>query len=311
MYLTFYNLKDEPFRLSPEPKFLQMAHQSALRTLVSGVAHRKGLMILTGPIGVGKTTVLNTLLTLLALLAKSSIKKFPTALIINPRLSRDELLESILTDFHITTSHSSKPQRLVALQSLLLSAQRQGGTALLAVDEAHLLSADVLEELRLLMNADSYQGKLLQILLCGQPELIERLKSPKLEAVRQRIAVATALRNLTAEETQTYVAQRLRAAGLSGAFPFTTKAVEMVHLFTQGVPRLINTICDSCLTIGFERKQSEIGEGIVTEALSRNQLATLRTSDATMQKNGNMIESSAGWNHSELMVESSLARRRS
>jgi len=274
MYLTFYRLKEEPFRLTPDPKFLQLPepHRDALTRLAHGVIGRKGLMLLSGPIGTGKTTILNGLLSVMA--RRYPAKQLPTALIVNPRLTSDELLEALLFEFEVPCGATSRPARLAALQGLLFDAFRSGGTCLLIVDEAHLLSTDVLEEIRLIMNTDTYREKLLQVVLCGQPELLELINDPTVRALRQRIAERTALRALSQSEMRMYICERLRIAGLVEAIPFTTSSFDKIYACTAGVPRLINIVCDTCLAIGCETKRAEIGDDIVEEAATRHDLTT-------------------------------------
>src|SRR5271157_1938484 len=273
MYLSFYHLREEPFRLTPDPKFLQLPepHRDALTRLAHGVIGRKGLMLLTGPIGTGKTTILNGLLSVLA--RRYPAKQLPTALIVNPRLTSEELLETLLFEFEVPCGATSRPSRLAALQGLLFGAFKNGGTCLLIVDEAHLLSTDVLEEIRLLMNTDSYREKLLQVVLCGQPELVQLLNDPAAKALRQRIAERAALRALSHSEMRMYICERLRIAGFGQAIPFTSSSFDRIYECTGGVPRLINIVCDTCLTIGCESKRAEIGDDIVEEAAVRHQLS--------------------------------------
>jgi len=272
MYLSYYRLKEEPFRLTPDPKFLQLpeSHRDALTKLAYGVIGRKGLMLLSGPIGTGKTTILNSLLTVLA--RRYPAKLLPTALVVNPRLTRDELLESLLFEFEVPCGATSRPSRLAALQGLLFNTFKNGGTCLLIVDEAHLLSKDVLEEVRLFMNTESYREKLLQVILCGQPELTQRLDDPEVKALRQRIAERAALRALSQSEMRMYIYERLRIAGFGQAVPFTASSLYKIYKYTGGVPRLINVICDTCLAIGCETKRPEIGDDIVDEAAARYEL---------------------------------------
>jgi general secretion pathway protein A len=272
MYLTFYRLKEEPFRLTPDPKFLQLPepHRDALTRLAHGVIGRKGLMLLSGPIGTGKTTILNGLLSVMA--RRYPAKQLPTALIVNPRLTSDELLEALLFEFEVPCGATSRPSRLAALQGMLFSAFRNGGTCLLIVDEAHLLSTDVLEEIRLIMNTDTYREKLLQVVLCGQPELTQLVNDPAVRALRQRIAERTALRALSQSEMRMYICERLRIAGLQQAIPFTSSSFEKIYECTAGVPRLINIVCDTCLSIGCETNRAEIGDDIVEEAATRHEL---------------------------------------
>lgn len=263
MYLSYFQLKDEPFRLTPDPRYLHLAepHQVALTVLLEGIFYRKGLLMVTGPIGTGKTTLVHTALQVIA------DKKMPlkSALLFNPTLTRDEFLEMMLEEFEVQSSASSKPARLAALHRMLLDTQRSGGTAVLFIDEAHLLSPQLLEEIRLLGNADTYQEKLLQIVLSGQPELLSIMKRPELSALQQRIAARAHLRPLTLEETRVYVIERLHAAGLQGPAPFAGDSLELIHRHSTGVPRLINLICDACLSLGFRMQRNPIQPDMVDE----------------------------------------------
>ena len=272
MYLEFFELNEEPFRLTPDPKFLQLAeaHRTALLALAQGVIARKGLMQFTGPIGTGKTTILNALL---GMLAKTYPQQaLPTAMIVNPRLTADELLEALLFEYEVVGKYESKSCRIAALQGLMFAASKDGGTCLLLVDEAHLMSAEVLEEVRLLMNTDTHRDKPLQVILCGQPELSQLLRDPALRALQQRIAVRASLRELTSSETRMYISERLRIAGLQKDLPFSSSALDRLYEFTGGVPRLINILADTCLAIGCETKIRQITNDIVEEGAARNEL---------------------------------------
>ena len=270
MYTTFYNLREEPFRLTSDPRFFHLAepHAAALATLVEAVMRRKGFVLMTGPIGTGKTTVVHTALQILTERAATS-HPISSAFILNPTLSREEFLEMLLSEFEIPCTSASKPARLAALQRMLLETQRRGGTSLLLVDEAHLLTPELLEEIRLLSNADTYQEKLLQIVLCGQPELLTLLRKPELRALRQRVASSCSLRPLSLPEVRAYIAERLHSAGFRGtASPFPTHAVEEIVRLTEGVPRLVNLLCDACLTIGCKAHRPAIDLAIIEEAAS-------------------------------------------
>lgn len=263
MYLSYYSLKDEPFRLTPDPRYLHLSqpHQAALTTVLEGIFYRKGLVMITGPIGTGKTTLVHAALQLL------TSRKMPikSALLFNPTLSRDEFLEMMLEEFEVECSSTSKPKRLAALHQMLLDTQKSGGTSVLFIDEAHLLSSELLEEIRLLGNADTHQEKLLQIVISGQSELVTMMKRRELSALQQRIASRAQLRPLTAAEARVYIAERLRAAGLEGPSPFSPQALEAIHNCTEGVPRLLNLACDACLTLGFKTQQRVIQTDTVEE----------------------------------------------
>jgi general secretion pathway protein A len=264
MYLNFYGLEKEPFRLTPDLRFLHLAeaHRNVLATLLSGIVGRKGFLVMTGPIGTGKTTLLHATLYALAQHFKGN-QRINSAFLVNPTFSREDFLEAVLDEFEVQCSATSKPKRLAALHEVLLEAQRRGSTSVLFVDEAHLLSTELLEEIRLLSNLDTYQEKLLQIVLSGQPELCKLLISPQLSALRQRVAVRAQLRELTAPESRGYIAERLHSAGLRGSSPFTGAALDAIYELSQGVPRVINLLCDRCLLLGFGAKIKSITAEIV------------------------------------------------
>lgn len=269
MYVPFFELKDEPFRLTPDPKYLHLAepHQVALTTLLEGILYRRGLVMITGPIGTGKTTLVHSALQVFA------DRRMPvqSALLFNPTLTRDEFLEMMLDEFEVKCASSSKPQRLRALHDMLLRTQRQGGTAVLFIDEAHLLSSELLEEIRLLGNADMHQEKLLQIVLSGQPELTQIMNRPELSALQQRVAGRAHLRPLSAAETRIYISERLHAAGLQGQSPFPGNVPDLIHSVTKGVPRLVNLVCDGCLALGYRTQRRVVCEQMVEEvAVSLN-----------------------------------------
>lgn len=263
MYLNFYGFKDEPFRLTPDPRYLHLSepHKFALTAVLEGIFYRKGLVMLTGPIGTGKTTLVHSALQII------SDRKMPikSSLLFNPVLTRDEFLEMMLDEFEVRCPSTSKPRRLAALHQMLVETQRVRGTAVLFVDEAHLLSPELLEEIRLLGNADTHEGKLLQIVLSGQPELLTIMQRKELSALQQRVAARANLRPLTVAETTTYIAERLQSAGYSGVPPFPSGTIETVHDYTSGVPRLINLLCDACLGMGFRSQQHIIQVEIAEE----------------------------------------------
>lgn len=267
MYTGYYHLREEPFRLTSDPRFFHLAepHAVALATLVEAVTRRKGFVVMTGQIGTGKTTVLHAALQILS--EREAIgSPIASAFILNPMLTRDEFLEMIISEFEIPCLGTGKPARLSALQGMLMNMHRKGGTSVLLVDEAHLLSPEVLEEIRLLGNADTYQEKLLQIVLCGPPELLPVLRRPELQALKQRVASSCVLRPLSFPESRAYIAERMYAAGFRGSdYPFPSAALEAIFRYTEGVPRLINLLCDTCLSIGHKTQRQIIQADIVEE----------------------------------------------
>jgi general secretion pathway protein A len=266
MYISYYGLKAEPFRLTPDPQFLHLSetHQAALTVVVESILYRKGLAMITGPIGTGKTTILNAALQMLTDASKEQMP-IRSAFLFNPTLSPDEFLEMILDDFRVVCPSTSKSGRLMALYKMLMETQQMGGTAVLFIDEAHLLSTQLLEEIRLLGNADTHQAKMLQIVLCGQTELAHFMNGKELEALKQRIAGHAILRPLNFQESHDYVAERLHLAGLKDESPFSAEALDAILRYSQGVPRLINLICDACLALGYRTLRKTFPADMVGE----------------------------------------------
>ena len=267
MYLTFYGLKQDPFRLTPDPRFLHLAepHRNTLRAMVEGVVGRKGLQVAIGPIGTGKTTLLYCLQHILSHEATRE-RPLRSAFVVNPTLTADELFEALFDELEIHTPATTKPARLRALHELLMASHKSSTAVVVIIDEAHLMPPELIEEVRLLMNLDNYPVNVLQVILCGQPELLPLLAKPELAALKQRISVVTKLRALTLTETRAYIAERLHVAGLRGESPFTTPALEEVFRLTNGVPRLINSVCDHTLGVGFRRQLTKLGSDEVLEA---------------------------------------------
>jgi len=267
MYANYYGLKQDPFRLTPDPRFLHLAepHRNTLRAMVEGVAGRKGLQIAIGPIGTGKTTLLYCLQHILSHEATRE-RPLRSAFVVNPTLTADELFEALFDELEIHASAPTKPARLRALHELLLTSHKNNSAVVVIIDEAHLMPPSLIEEVRLLMNLDNYPVNVLQIILCGQPELLPVLAKPELAALRQRVSAVSKLRELTLPETRAYIAERLHTAGLRGENPFTTPALEEIYRLTGGVPRLINSVCDHTLAIGCRRQAKKLGADFVVEA---------------------------------------------
>jgi len=269
MYQQFYGLTRAPFDLTPNPKFLLLTpiHREALYMLEYGVTARKGIVLLLGDAGLGKTTLLRkALATRLAVSATAADAVY----IRNPRLSPGELFEHLVIGFGLPrTAPMSKPVLLKHLESALAERLKAGRTAALILEEAQGLSDDLLEELRLLANIESDEDKLLSVVLAGQPELGERLNQHHLRQLKQRIALRCELRAFDLQETATYIFGRLRLAGGDAAQYFTREAVIAIHQVSRGVPRLISVICDNALLNGFALQQSSIDAEIV-EAVCRD-----------------------------------------
>ncbi len=255
MYKAFFHLTGNPFELTPDPAFLfgTRRHNEALAALYYGVRRHKGFVVVTGEVGTGKTLLLRCLLRLL----KES-KDIAYAYLFNSRLTSTEFLQYVLSDFGFSTSGKNKAELLLELSQFLVKRGSQKLTTVLIVDEAHHLSAEILEEVRLLTNLETAEDKLLQIVLVGQPELDLKLDSVGLRQLKQRIALRARLESLDLEETKGYVERRLQIAGMSqpdAVFP--EEAMSAVFLRSRGFPRLINTICENAL-IGAYAKQMRI-----------------------------------------------------
>jgi general secretion pathway protein A len=263
MYLNFYGLRDKPFNLTPDPKFLYLppGHREALAQLLYGVQESKGFMVLTGEVGTGKTTLLQALL-----------QKFDSnteaAYVFNSKMSFDGILEYILEDFGIAKNgESTQAQRLFALNSYLVDRLRTGQRTVLVFDEAQNFDPEILENVRLLSNFETATDKLLQILLVGQPELRAKLDLPELRQLKQRIALRCRIPPLTPEQTREYIRHRLRVAGAEDLSIFSDKAILRINDHAGGIPRVVNIICDHCLLIGYADQKRRIDQDVVAQAI--------------------------------------------
>ena len=247
VYRAFFGLKDDPFSLSPDPAFLFRSnqHEEALSNLIYGVQARKGFIVLTGEVGTGKTTMLECLRDYL------SAQRVEFAFVFNSRVTPDQFLEMVAYDFDLRCNRNSKTEILVALQEMLLAQANRGSTAVLIVDEAHNLEWDVLEEIRLLGNLENRRGKLLQIILAGQPEFDLKLDAPNLSQLKQRIVLRYTLHAFDEEDTVRYINSRLATAGKPDQTVFSRDLMADIHRRSGGTPRLINAICDNLLLTAF------------------------------------------------------------
>jgi general secretion pathway protein A len=256
MYKAFFGLHSTPFNLSPDPSFLyrSVQHEEALASLMYGVQSRKGFIVLTGEVGTGKTTMLECLRDHL------TAHHTPFAYLFNSRLTPDQFFEMIAYDFNLQCARNSKTEVLFALNSMLIQRANQHQTSVLIVDEAQNLDWGVLEEIRLLGNLETRRGKMLQIILSGQPELDRKIEQPEYRQLKQRIALRCHLRPFTAHETAQYIASRLARAGLKDQKIFPPDVLVEIHRRTQGIPRLINSVCDNMLLTSFamESKQTNL-----------------------------------------------------
>lgn len=252
MYNAFFGFHEPPFNLSPDPAFLYRSpqHEEALANLIYGVHSRKGFIVLTGEVGTGKTTMLECLRDYL------EANLFEFAFIFNSRVNTAEFFQMIAYDLNLNCNHGSKTEVLFALNHLLIQQASAGRTTVLIVDEAHNLDWEVLEEIRLLGNLENPKtGKLLQIILSGQPELDRKLDAPNLRNLKQRVVLRCLLSSLQLPQTVEYVNSRLRKAGMPDQKVFNDELLKEVHQRSQGVPRIVNALCDNLLLTCFAMEQ--------------------------------------------------------
>src|SRR5580692_2303989 len=243
MYNQFFGLRENPFNVNPDPRYLFLTRQTreAWDGLTRGIQARKGLLLLTGEVGTGKTTLLNHLLDWL------HQQRSPTAFIFNSHLEISHLFDFMLADFAVKFDATRKDNALMRLHQWLWERYRAGDTPVVIVDEAQGLSNRVLEEIRMLLNLETSSEKLLQIVLAGQPELEERLQQPELRQVKQRVALRCNTAALSLEEAHQYVQARLHIAGADGPRIFASDAMDAVHFYSRGIPRVMNLLCEHAL----------------------------------------------------------------
>ena len=261
MYKKFFGLRENPFNVNPDPRYLYLTGhiQEALACLIHGIQARKGFVLLTGEVGTGKTTVLNKLL------EWCRQEQICTAFMFNPRLSELEFFDFMMADFGIPCDSAMKSRTLMKLNQWLLEQYHSGRRAVLIVDEAQNLSPEMLEEIRLLTNLETATAKLLQIVLAGQPELEEKVNDPQLRQLRQRITLWAKTGPLTLLETQGYIKQRLRMAGSTGEEIFSSQAIEAVHHHAGGIPRITNLLCEHALISAFVEHSKTVSKKIVED----------------------------------------------
>ncbi len=290
MYEEFFGLVETPFSMSPDPRFLMATpcHREAIAGLVYGVTERKGFMVLSGEAGTGKTTVLRVV-------ADSLPNEVEFSYILNPALTPDELIEHMMLDLGIDDVPQSKARRMFRLGQLLASRHQESKVSALIVDEAHKLAPEVLEEIRLLTNFETDTEKMLQIVLVGQTELSELLNRSELRQLKQRVALRFKVQPLTPAEVGQYVAHRWSRAGGGSETPFTAEALEMLTAYSEGIPRLINSLCQNALMICFAAEMRAVGPEQIREAASDLELPQSEpTGSGGREEGGANGHSSAG-----------------
>ena len=253
MYLDYYGLKEPPFNITPNPRFLFFSakHREAFNHLLYGIRERKGFVQLTGEVGAGKTTLCRALLEQLG-------PQFSTALILNPVLDADQLMKAVAMELGLQTKGMDRLETVAEINRFLLRQAGLGRDTVLIIDEAQDLTRELLEQVRLLSNLETDERKLLQIVLMGQPELRDRLNEHGFRQLRQRISIRYHLKPLRHVEIGLYIQHRLQVSGANGAPWFTGPAVWRIFRYSGGIPRLINTVCDKCLLAGFVQQRDKI-----------------------------------------------------
>lgn len=262
MYLEYYGLKQAPFEITPNPRFLfySAKHREAFNHLLYGIRERKGFVQMTGEVGAGKTTLCR------ALLEQLPADRYSTALILNPALDAMELVKAVAIEFGLEAKGADRLDTLHIINKFLLEEVGRGRDCVLIIDEAQDLSEELLEQVRLLSNLETDSRKLLQIVLLGQPELRAKLNSYRLRQLRQRITVRYHLRSLTQHEMTQYVQHRLHVSGANGSPRFTRPALWRIYHYSKGIPRLVNALCDKALLAGFAHESDKINFRMVGQA---------------------------------------------
>lgn len=316
MYKAFFHLTRNPFDLTPDPTCFvpTTRHNETLASLYYGVRRHKGFVVVTGEVGTGKTLLLRCLLRLL-----EESRDVSYAYLFHNSLTPNEFLQYILLDFGLPASGKNKTEMLFELSQFLLSRNSRQLTTVLIVDEAHHLSKELLEEVRLLSNLETFDDKLLQIVLVGQPELDLKLDSMALRQLKQRIALRTQLGPLNLEETQRYIEHRLQVAGadLEQVTLFPAKTAAKIFEYSKGFPRLINTICENALITAYARQSSTITPDIIDEVAREFRLGIVATVDHDGEADGDSENESgngllydlAGSSENPIPIDPRRARR--
>jgi general secretion pathway protein A len=262
MYLSYFGFKEHPFNVTPDPKFLYFgeAYQDALAYLVYGIRMRKGFVVLTGEIGIGKTTVINALLERLD-------DSHRVAHLVHSNMSLKDMLRFIFRDYGLEAAGKSKSELLLDLQVFLTALDQRGGNAVLIIDEAQNLRSWQLEEIRLLSNIETAKNKLIQIVLVGQPELLHLINATELRQFKQRISLHFHLKALNRDETENYIDYRVKMTGYQGKKIFEDGALDEIYHFTEGIPRLINALCDKALIKACISNQRKVDKKLIRQVI--------------------------------------------
>jgi general secretion pathway protein A len=260
MYTTYFGLREQPFSITPNPRFFYAnpGHEEAYANLLYGIQERKGCIVLIGEAGTGKTTLLRRVM-------ENQEETVRTAFLFNTTLTFDELLDFLCHDFALPVPEGQRLAKIQALNQFLLTQLQDGGTAVLLIDEAQNLSDEILENLRLLSNFETARAKLLQIVLVGQPELDKKLERPELRQLKQRIAIRCHLDRLKARDVGPFIYHRLHIAGCDRHDVFTPEAVQRIAIYSRGIPRLINILCDNALLIAYGTGVHTVAETVIEE----------------------------------------------
>jgi general secretion pathway protein A len=262
MYTQFYGLREKPFNVTADPNFMFFSrhHKEALAHLFYGIKERKGFLEITGEVGTGKTTLCRVLL-------NSLDEKTKTAFILNPNLSEVQLLRAMAVDLGIKTEAKNKNHLISTLNTFLIEQLSSGFNVVVIIDEAQNLKPTLLEQVRMLSNLETEKDKLFQIVLVGQPELRDKLNSPHLRQLRQRISVQYHILPLELDEIGQYINHRLNVAGSDGSIIFTDKAIDHIYRYSEGVPRLINIVCDRALLAGYVLEKKKISHDLIIKCV--------------------------------------------
>jgi general secretion pathway protein A len=301
MYTNFYNLKEKPFEIAPDPRFLYLSgsHREALAHLIYAVRERKGFTVLTGEVGTGKTVLVQALLSKLD-------GKTRTAYLFNPKLGPTDFLNYICEDLGLKGLKRYKGQYLNILHSFLLNCYSMNENVILIIDEAQNLDTRLLEEVRLLTNLETSKSKLLQVILIGQPELDEILGRSECRQLKQRVSLRFHVQPLGKDETKEYIRHRLKKAGGIDMDLFTPKALDKIYKYSKGIPRVINIVCDNALLIGYATDQQIVGDKIIREVIENLEGPVIKNKRKRFKKIGWVSVGIAGLMGVSLLVRYGL-----